>query len=109
MTGQPAGEEDQILHWDVEALGPQPTEEQLDEAYAVYSDNQKKAANKAKAAQLLSESDWTALASVANPELSNPYLANQGAFLIYRSALRAIAVNPNVNPAWPDKPTEQWA
>lgn len=34
MTGQPAGEEDQILHWDTEALGPQPTEEQLDAAYA---------------------------------------------------------------------------
>ena len=33
MTGQPAGEEDQILHWDTEALGPQPTSEQLDEAY----------------------------------------------------------------------------
>lgn len=33
LTGQPAGEEDQILHWDAEALGPQPTAEQLDAAY----------------------------------------------------------------------------
>lgn len=34
LTGQPEGEEDQILHWDAEALGPQPTAEQLDAAYA---------------------------------------------------------------------------
>lgn len=33
LTGQPEGEEDQILHWDAEALGPQPTAEQLDAAY----------------------------------------------------------------------------
>lgn len=33
MTGQPEGEEDQILQWDAEALGPQPTAEQLDAAY----------------------------------------------------------------------------
>lgn len=32
-TGQPAGEEDQILHWGIEALGPTPTSDQLDAAY----------------------------------------------------------------------------
>ena len=33
-TAQPEGGEDQILHWDAEKLGPQPTDEQLDAAYA---------------------------------------------------------------------------
>ena len=108
MTGQPEGEPDQILVWNEGVLGSIPTDEQMDSAYVIYSNNQKKAANKAQAAQLLSESDWTAMASVSNPELSNPYLANQGEFLAYRSALRSIAVNPPVDPTWPTKPTEQW-
>lgn len=33
-TAQPEGGEDQIIHWDEDALGPQPTAEQLDAAYA---------------------------------------------------------------------------
>jgi len=33
QTGQPEGEADQILHWD-EKLGAQPTQEQLDAAWA---------------------------------------------------------------------------
>jgi hypothetical protein len=32
-TGEPEGESDQILHWD-EKLGAQPTQEQLDAAWA---------------------------------------------------------------------------
>ena len=66
MTGQPEGEPDQILVWNEGVLGSIPTDEQMDSAYVIYSDNQKKAANKAQAAQLLSESDWTAMASVSN-------------------------------------------
>ena len=33
-TGQPADEEDQILYWDAMRLGPQPTQDQLDAAWA---------------------------------------------------------------------------
>ena len=33
QTGQPEGHEDQILHWDAK-LGVQPTQEQLDAAWA---------------------------------------------------------------------------
>ena len=36
MTGQPKGEPDQILQWDIEKLGAEPTEAQLDEAYASF-------------------------------------------------------------------------
>jgi len=32
MTGQPEGQEDQVLHWDFK-LGAQPTQEQLDAAW----------------------------------------------------------------------------
>lgn len=33
QTGQPEGQEDQVLHWDVK-LGAQPTQNQLDVAWA---------------------------------------------------------------------------
>jgi hypothetical protein len=32
-TGQPAGQEDQVLIWNSEKLGPQPTQDQLDIAW----------------------------------------------------------------------------
>jgi len=64
---------------------------------------------KAQASQLLSQTDWTAIPSVADPAQSNPYLANQAAFLAYRSQLRAIAVNPPVVvESWPVEPDEVW-
>jgi len=65
--------------------------------------------NKTTASELLVYTDWTSIADVANPQYSNPYLANQAEFLAYRSQLRAIAVNPpegDVN--WPVKPQAVW-
>lgn len=35
ITGIPAGEADQVLYWDTTTLGPQPTQEQIDAAWAV--------------------------------------------------------------------------
>lgn len=66
--------------------------------------------NKTQASQLLSATDWTAIPSVADPAQSNPYLANQSAFLSYRSQVRAIAVNPPSIPVtdWPVLPVEEW-
>ena len=67
------------------------------------------AANKAMAQQLLSATDWTATVDINDPQYSNPYLSNQPAFLAYRSALRAIAVNPSaVVGNWPIAPEEEW-
>jgi len=66
--------------------------------------------NKTTAVNLLSQTDWTSIADVANPAVSNPYLMNQPEFLAYRSAVRAIAVNPTAgNIDWPVKPQEQWS
>lgn len=109
QTGQPEGGEDQVFVWNADVLGAQPDDAALDAAYAVYADDQKKAANKAQASQLLAATDWTAMSAVADPAVSNPHLTNQVDFFAYRSALRAIAVNPTVDPVWPSKPAEQWA
>jgi hypothetical protein len=38
QTGQPEGQEDQILHWDLK-LGAQPAQEQLNSAYATHQEN----------------------------------------------------------------------
>jgi hypothetical protein len=74
-----------------------------------YVDAQLKAANKQQASSLLSATDWTAIPSVADPAQSNPFLANQAAFLEYRNQLRAIAVNPPVVvSSWPVEPDEVW-
>ena len=66
--------------------------------------------NKSTAVNLLQATDWTSIPDVADSTLSNPYLTNQADFFAYRSALRAIAVNPTEgNLDWPTKPQEQWS
>jgi hypothetical protein len=65
--------------------------------------------NKQQAIQLLQATDWVNEPDVINTSL-NPHLLNQGDFLVYRSQLRAIAVNPTAgNLDWPVKPQEQWS
>lgn len=65
--------------------------------------------NKATAVTLLQATDWTTIADVGNPQMSNPYLANQSAFIAYRNALRNIAVYPVAGDlVWPTAPVAQW-
>jgi len=64
---------------------------------------------KQQAVALLQATDWTTIPDVANPSASNPYLMNQGAFIAWRSQVRALAVNPVANPVFPAQPTEQWS
>ena len=86
----------------VEVAAKTPEDHAREEAAA-------KQANKQQASQLLSASDWTAISSVADPAQSNPFLANQAAFLEYRNQLRAIAINPPVVvESWPVEPDEVW-
>ena len=70
-----------------------------------------KSTNKQQAESLLTETDWTAIPSVADPAQSNPYLVNQNAFLEYRNQVREIAVNPPTTPVqeWPVLPPEVWS
>jgi hypothetical protein len=65
--------------------------------------------NKATATSLLQATDWTTISDVGNPQISNPYFANQSDFIIYRNLVRQHAVYPvqgNIN--WPRVPVEDW-
>ena len=110
LTGQPEGQPNQILVWNIDKLGAEPTQAQLDEAYPIWEGQQIAAQNKATAISLLSATDWTCTVDIGNPQYSNPYLTNQDAFLAYRSTVRNIAVNPPTTPAiFPTMPQEVWS
>lgn len=65
--------------------------------------------NKETASKLLYATDWTTVADVGDPTKSNPYLSNVQDFIVYRNAVRQIAVNPvSGDIQWPVKPTEVW-
>jgi hypothetical protein len=64
-------------------------------------DAQCKASNKATAEQKLAATDWTQVADVP--------LLNKQAFTDYRTAVRAIALNPPVQATFPEIPAEQWS
>lgn len=81
----------------------------LDPEQIAYNENKAKENNKSTAESLLQQTDWTATIDISDPQYSNPYLANQAAFLAYRSNVRKIAVNPPVTvDVWPVKPEEVW-
>lgn len=67
--------------------------------------------NKARATELLSETDWSSISTIADEQYSNPYLVNQSDFLSYRNQLRAIAINPPETEIseWPVKPNTVWS
>lgn len=109
-TEQPIDGENAIVYWNTEALGVQPTQEQLDAAYVVWEKQQIANQNKQQASSLLQATDWTCTIDINNPQYSNPYLTNQDEFLAYRSLVRQIAVNPPSEPAiFPTVPTEIWS
>ena len=110
QTGQPEGQANQILSWNTAKLGAEPTQAQLDAAYPIWEGQQIQAQNSATAKQLLTDTDWTAVASVADPAVSNPYLTNQAEFLAYRSTVRNLGVNAPTTPAtFPTVPTATWS
>lgn len=96
------------LVWESQTV-PQPTQEALDAEIVTLDQQAPLNACKNQATKLLYETDWTTIADVADPMKSNPYLLNQSAFIVYRSNVRKLAVNPVANPVWPVKPTEQWS
>ena len=66
--------------------------------------------NKATADQILSDTDWTSIPAVGNPDQSNPYLTNQTAWLYYRSKIRDISLSPpEGNVDWLTPPEEKWS
>jgi hypothetical protein len=64
--------------------------------------------NKATASSLLSGTDWTTIADVADP-INSPYLSNQDEFIAYRNEIRKIAVYPTAGDlVWATVPVEIW-
>lgn len=101
-TGQPQGQPDQILYWNTTALGAQPNQEQLDEAYPIWEGRQIAEKNKETASKLLVATDWT--------QISDVPLLNKQEFTDYRAVVRAIAVNPPTALAvFPEKPQAVWS
>jgi hypothetical protein len=74
-----------------------------------YNKDQIAQQKKQQGKQLLSNTDWTAIPSVADPEQSNPYLTNQNEFFVYRSTVRDIVLNPTYDAVFPEEPVEQWS
>lgn len=74
-----------------------------------YNKDQIAQQNKQLGKQILSNTDWTAIPSVADPAQSNPYLTNQNEFFVYRSAVRDIVLNPTWNAVFPTEPVEVWS
>ena len=67
------------------------------------------AANKAEAERRLASTDWVNQPDVYDPA-NTPHLTNRDAFIAYRSALRAIAINPTEgNLEWPVEPSSMWS
>lgn len=65
--------------------------------------------NQQTASNLLSATDWTTVADVGNPAMSNPYLANQAEFIAYRNKVRQYAIYPVAgNITFPIAPQEVW-
>lgn len=69
------------------------------EEQATYT-NQKIVSKKAEAASRLAATDWTQVADVP--------LLNKQEFTDYRTAVRAIALNPTVQATFPELPKEVW-
>jgi hypothetical protein len=65
--------------------------------------------NKQTAIGLLQETDWTTIADVSDPNLSNPYLSNAKTFIDYRNLIRPYTINPVAgNIDWATKPEPIW-
>lgn len=88
---------------------PMPTEEQVNAEIALLTAQQPFDACKKKASELLYETDWTTIPDVADSTKSNPYLVNVQDYVVYRNALRQLAVHPVADPVWPVKPISQWS
>ena len=87
---------------------PQPTQTEVDGKMSEINNQQPFVDCKNKASALLYETDWTTIPDITDPAKSNPYLGNQQDYIVYRNALRQLAVYPVANPVWPTKPTTVW-
>jgi hypothetical protein len=86
---------------------PKPTQEELDALWIPTQESIAKQNCKKQASDLLYATDWTTIPDVGD-SANSPYLANQAEFITWRSQIRALAINPVVDPIFPPKPVEVW-
>lgn len=86
----------------------QPSEAEVNAEIVVLTEQEPINACKQKASALLYETDWTTIPDVGNPATSTPYLVNVQEFVVYRNALRQLAVYPVANPTFPTIPSAVW-
>ena len=97
MTGTPEDQEDQILKWDIDKLGPKPTQKQLDDAWKIYSDMLDWNEIRIKRNSMLSSCDWT--------QTTDYNKSNKSEWATYRQALRDITTQSDPdNIVWPTPP-----
>jgi hypothetical protein len=84
-----------------------PTQAELDALAIPTQETVAKQSCKKQASELLYETDWTTIPDVAD-SANTPYLTNQTEFITWRSQIRALAINPVVDPVFPPKPNEVW-
>lgn len=108
LTEQKPDEEDKLVLWNEEILGPIPTLEQIEAAHVQWTLLDKAQENKAAAKQLLIDTDWSQYPDVSNTSLT-PHLSNVSEFGVYRNQIRAIFTNPTAEVTWPTVPTASWS
>jgi hypothetical protein len=86
---------------------PKPTQAELDALALPTQETVAKESCKKQASELLYATDWTTIPDVAD-SANSPYLTNQAAFIAWRNQIRELAVNPIVNPIFPDAPLPVW-
>ena len=82
---------------------PQPTAEEIQAEIARLEVQVPLDKCKQQAKKLLTDTDWALISDVASA------LTNQADFIAYRSAVRALVINPVASPSFPIVPTAQWS
>jgi hypothetical protein len=95
-TGEPPTNEDQYNSMNWSGEWSPPTWQEINAAYF----EEQKLEVKDKAKKLIADSDWAMLPDTG--------LKNQSDYVVYRSALRSLILNPVADPVWPTEPTPEW-
>lgn len=94
------GDEYTGLEW-LDKVQTKPTENEVQDTITMLVLEKPLKECKAKAKQLIAATDWAVLVDVG--------ITNSTDFIAYRSALRALIINPVQNPVWPTEPQPIWA
>lgn len=86
---------------------PKPSQAEMDALWIPTQEYYAKQDCKRQASQLLYATDWTTIPDVADPA-QTPHLTNQAEFIAWRSQIRALAVNPIIDPVFPPAPEAVW-